>query len=209
MYGLFHDDSFPNRFKQLHEGHCHCVLRSDGDILDNLVDTIKSDSRGLAVSRQLPLGRYTIRETKAPVNYSVSGTDLTAYLEHKGQIVCFGVTNKSLSTGVAITKTGPSEAMAGQPVNYTFSNITNSSNVRLDNFYWRDTLPAEVRLSKILTGTYKFPGTYKITYRVNGGEPQTSGLCRKAEYGGARLGAENPQKRLALEKDGLRSGGLL
>ena len=56
---------------------------------------------------------------------------------------------------------------------YVFSNIANSSNVRLDNFYWRDTLPAEVRLEKIVTGTYNFPGTYKITYRVNGGEPQT------------------------------------
>ena len=63
--------------------------------------------------------------------------------------------------------------MAGQPVRYVFSNIANSSNVRLDNFYWRDTLPAEVRLEKIVTGTYNFPGTYKITYRVNGGEPQT------------------------------------
>ena len=63
--------------------------------------------------------------------------------------------------------------MAGQPVRYVFSSIANSSNVRLDNFYWRDTLPAEVRLEKIVTGTYNFPGTYKITYRVNGGEPQT------------------------------------
>ncbi|WP_297872026.1 collagen binding domain-containing protein [uncultured Oscillibacter sp.] len=143
------------------------------DKASNLVDTIRSDGRGLAVSRQLPLGRYTIREVKAPANYGVNETPLTAYLEHEGQIVRFEVTNKSMSTGVSITKTGPAEAMAGQPVRYVFSNIANSSNVRLDNFYWRDTLPAEVRLEKIVTGTYNFPGTYKITYRVNGGEPQT------------------------------------
>ncbi|WP_300604031.1 SpaA isopeptide-forming pilin-related protein [uncultured Oscillibacter sp.] len=143
------------------------------DKASNLVDTIRSDGRGLAVSRQLPLGRYTIREVKAPANYGVNETPLTAYLEHEGQIVRFEVTNKSMSTGVSITKTGPAEAMAGQPVRYVFSNIANSSNVRLDNFYWRDTLPAEVRLEKIITGTYNFPGTYKITYRVNGGEPQT------------------------------------
>ncbi len=143
------------------------------DKASNLVDTIRSDGRGLAVSRQLPLGRYTIREVKAPANYGVNETPLMAYLEHEGQIVRFEVTNKSMTTGVSITKTGPAEAMAGQPVNYTFSGIANSSNVRLDNFYWRDTLPAEVRLEKIVTGTYNFPGTYKITYRVNGGEPQT------------------------------------
>ncbi|WP_297311968.1 SpaA isopeptide-forming pilin-related protein [uncultured Oscillibacter sp.] len=143
------------------------------DKANNLVDTIRSDGRGLAVSRQIPLGRYTIREVKAPANYGVNETPLTAYLEHEGQIVRFEVTNKSMSTGVSITKTGPAEVMAGQPVRYVFSNIANSSNVRLDNFYWRDTLPAEVRLEKIVTGTYNFPGVYKITYRVNGGEPQT------------------------------------
>ena len=146
------------------------------DIYDkagNLVDTIRSDSRGLAVSKPLPLSRYTIREVKAPANYGVNETELTAYLEHEGQIVKFEVTNKSLTTGASITKTGPKEIMAGQPVRYTFSGIANNSNVRLDNFYWRDTLPAEVRLDTVVTGTYNFPGTYKITYRVNGGEYRT------------------------------------
>ena len=143
------------------------------DKAGNLVDTIRSDSRGLAVSKPLPLSRYTIREVKAPANYGVNETELTAYLEHEGQIVKFEVTNKSLTTGVSITKTGPKEIIAGQPVRYTFSGIANSSNVRLDNFYWRDTLPAEVRLDTVVTGTYNFPGTYKITYRVNGGEYRT------------------------------------
>ncbi len=143
------------------------------DKAGNLVDTIKSDKRGLAVSKPLPLSRYTIRETKAPANYGVSDQELTAYLEHEGQIVRFEVTNKSLTTGVSITKTGPKEAMAGQPVNYVLSGIANNSNVRLDNYYWRDTLPAQVRLNTIVTGTYNFPGVYKITYRVNGGEYRT------------------------------------
>ncbi len=139
----------------------------------NLVDTIRSDGRGLAVSKQLPLSRYTIREVKAPSNYGVNEQELTAYLEHEGQIVRFEVTNKSLTTGVSITKTGPKEAMSGQPVRYTFSGISNTSNVRLDSFYFRDTLPAQVRLSTVVTGTWNFPGTYKITYRVNGGEHRT------------------------------------
>ena len=143
------------------------------DKAGNLVDTIRSDNRGLAVSKPLPLNRYTIREVKAPANYGVNDQELTAYLEHEGQIVRFEVANKALTTGVSITKSGPAEIMAGQPVRYTFSNIGNSSNVRLDSFYWRDVLPAEVRLETVITGTYNFPGTYKITYRVNGGEPRT------------------------------------
>ena len=88
------------------------------------------------MSRPLPLERYTIREVKAPANYGVNENELTAYLEHEGQSVRFEVTNKSMMTGVSITKTGPSEVMAGQPVRYNFSGIANSSNVRLDSFYW-------------------------------------------------------------------------
>lgn len=143
------------------------------DKAGNLVDTIRSDNRGLAVSKPLPLSRYTIRETKAPEHYGINETELTAYLEHEGQIVRFEVTNKSLSTGVSITKTGPKEIMAGQPVRYVFSGIANTSNVRLDSFYFRDTLPAQVRLETVVTGTWNFPGTYKIVYRVNDGDYRT------------------------------------
>ena len=59
------------------------------------------------------------------------------------------------------------------PMCYQFSRIANTSNVRLDSFYWRDTLPAEVRLESVTTGTYNFPGNYKVVYRVNGGDPRT------------------------------------
>ena len=138
------------------------------DKAGNVVDTIRSDSRGRAVSKQLPLSRYTIREIKAPENYGVSENVLTAYLEHEGQIVTFEVTNKSLITGVSIAKTGPKEVVSGQPVRYVFSGIANRSNTRLENFYWRDTLPAAVRLEKVVTGTYNFIGSYKIVYKVNG-----------------------------------------
>ncbi len=143
------------------------------DKAGNVVDTIRSNSRGLAVSKQLPLSRYFIREVKAPEHYGISEKELTVYLEYEGQIARLEVEDKSLTTGVSITKTGPKEIMANQPVRYAFSNIANTSNVSLSNFYWRDTLPAQVRWEKVVTGTYNFPGTYKIVYRVNGGDYRT------------------------------------
>ena len=133
----------------------------------NKVDTIVTGANGLASSKALPLGHYTIRETKAPANYGTSTETYTAVLEYSGQIVRLEISNKSLSTGVSIEKTGPKEAMSGQPVRYVFSRIGNTSNVMLQSFYWRDTLPASVRLDKVVTGTYNFPGTYKIVYKVN------------------------------------------
>lgn len=143
------------------------------DKAGNVVDTIRSNSRGLAISKQLPLSRYFVREVKAPEHYGISEKELTVYLEYEGQIARLEVEDKSLSTGVSITKTGPKEIMANQPVRFAFSQIANTSNVSLSNFYWRDTLPAQVRLEKVVTGTYNFPGTYKIVYRVNGGDYHT------------------------------------
>ena len=143
------------------------------DKAGNAVDTIRSNSRGLAISKQLPLSRYFIREVKAPEHYGISEKELTVYLEYEGQIARLEVEDKSLTTGVSITKTGPKEIMANQPVRYAFSNIANTSNVSLSNFYWRDTLPAQVRLEKVVTGTYNFSGTYKIVYRANGGDYRT------------------------------------
>ena len=143
------------------------------DKAGNVVDTIRSNSRGLAISKQLPLSRYFVREVKAPEHYGISEKELTVYLEYEGQIARLEVEDKSLSTGVSITKTGPKEIMANQPVRFAFSQIANTSNVSLSNFYWRDTLPAQVRLEKVVTGTYNFPGTYKIVYRVNGGDYRT------------------------------------
>ena len=137
------------------------------DKAGNVVDTIKSDRNGRAVSKTLPLSRYTVREIKAPANYSINPTVMTAYLESNGQIVTFEVQNTSVSTGVSIKKTGPVQAVPGQPIRYVFSQIKNSSNVALNSFYWRDQLPAQVTLSKIVTGSYNQPLSYKVVYKTN------------------------------------------
>ena len=137
------------------------------DKAGNIVDTIKSDRNGRAVSKTLPLSRYTIREVQAPAYYSVNPTVMTAYLEFNGQIVTFEVQDSSISTGVGIKKTGPVQAVPGQPIRYVFSEIKNSSTVALDSFYWRDQLPAQVTLNKIVTGSYNQPLSYKVVYRTN------------------------------------------
>ena len=138
------------------------------DKAGNVVDTIRTDRNGRATSKLLPLSRYTIREVRSPAFYSANPTAMTAYLDHEGQIVTFEVTNASVNTGVAIKKTGPSEVMPDQPIRYTFSQIGNTSNIALDSFYWRDTLPAQVTVNRLVTGTYNQAQNYKIVYKVNG-----------------------------------------
>ena len=137
------------------------------DKAGNVVDTIKSDRNGRAVSKALPLSRYTVREIKAPANYAINPTVMTAYLEFNGQIVTFELQDSSVSTGISIKKTGPVQAVPGQPIRYVFSDIKNSSTVAIDSFYWRDQLPAQVTLSKIVTGSYNQPLSYKVVYKTN------------------------------------------
>ena len=135
---------------------------------NRLVDTIKTDKNGLAVSKPLPLARYKIVESKAAEFYGLDKTPVEVEIEYAGQIVKASMTNKSLSTNVSIKKTGYVEVMAGQLVRYNFTGIANNSTTALESFYWRDTLPVKaVRLEKIYTGTWNTPGNYKIVYRTN------------------------------------------
>ncbi|WP_050624214.1 SpaA isopeptide-forming pilin-related protein [Clostridium phoceensis] len=133
-----------------------------------LVDTVESDSRGLAVSKPLPLGRYTVKEISSPQFYSVSDEEVTVYLEHEGQIVQVEYLNKSVYTNVSISKSGYTQVVPGQEIRYTFKDIGNNSTVPLDSFYWRDTLPTDaVRLDKIITGTYSARLNYKVVFQTN------------------------------------------
>ena len=134
----------------------------------NLVDTIRTDKNGRAVSKPLPLGRYKIVESKASEFYGLDKTPIEVEIEHEGQIVKAAMTNKSLYTNVSIKKTGYVEVMPGQQIRYDLSSIANNSTTSLTSFYWRDTLPTQaVRLERIVTGTYNVPGNYKIVYRTN------------------------------------------
>ena len=135
---------------------------------NRLVDTIKTDKNGLAVSRPLPLAQYKIVESKAAEFYGLDKTPIEVEIEYAGQIVKAAMTNKSLSTNVSIKKTGYVEVMPGQLVRYNFTGIANNSTTALESFYWRDTLPVKaVRLQTIYTGTWNTPGNYKIVYRTN------------------------------------------
>jgi len=133
-----------------------------------VVDTVKSDKSGLAISKPIPLGRYIIKEITAPPYYSVNPNTLDVTLEHSGQIIKVEVLNESVYTNVSVQKWGYGEVMPNQEMLYTFDKIRNNGTVPLDSFYWRDTLPVDaIRLTKIITGTWNQKLSYKIVYKTN------------------------------------------
>ena len=131
-----------------------------------LVDTIRTDKSGVAVSKPLPLARYEVIESKAADFYGLDKTPIEVEIEYAGQIVKAAMTNKSLYTNVSIKKTGYMEVMPGQTLRYDFTDIANNSTTALESFYWRDTLPAFAHLQKIVTGTWNVQGSYKIVYQT-------------------------------------------
>ena len=57
--------------------------------------------------------------------------------------------------------------MPGGSLRYTVTQIANTSTVPLASFYWRDTLPGQAALQKVVTGTYNQALSYKIVYKTN------------------------------------------
>lgn len=133
-----------------------------------IVDTIASDSRGIAASNPLPLGRYFVREIKAPRFYQLNTQKVEVKLKVEGDVVRIEMYNDAASIKTSIKKTGNYTVDAGDNMRYDITNVANQSNVPLDNFFWHDRIPTDaVRVGTITTGTYNTRVWYKITYKTN------------------------------------------
>lgn len=133
-----------------------------------VVDTITTDSRGIAASNPLPLGRYFVRESKAPRFYQLNTQKAEVKLKVEGDVVRIEMYNDAASIKTSIKKTGNYTVDAGDNMRYDITNVANQSNVPLDNFFWHDRIPTDaVRVGTITTGTYNARVWYKITYKTN------------------------------------------
>lgn len=138
------------------------------NITGNLVDKISSGSNGVAASKGLPVGVYTIKEVSAPRYYALNDKTLLAEIRHNGDILRFEVLNSSISLNLTIQKKGPNAASPGQTIQYDIYEVQNGSSGTLENFYIHDRIPTDAtRALKIVTGTYSERMYYKITYKTN------------------------------------------
>ena len=128
---------------------------------------ITTDSRGIAASKPLPLGRYIVREVTAPPYYALSGETYDIEIEYTGQIVKLSAYNESAVLDVSIAKTGLREVLSGSNMEYQFM-VANTSNVPLERFYWHDRIPTDVTTATHLTtGTYNQRLNYRVLYKTN------------------------------------------
>ena len=139
------------------------------DAKGNLADTLITDKDGKAFSKLLVIGEYTVKETESGSKfYLVNTEEFKAEIKENLQVVNVDVKEESVDIDVGVKKTGFKETQSKDTIYYDFSDIINKSNVSLDNFTWKDTLPTNaLTANKIYTGTWNEELEYSVWYKTN------------------------------------------
>ncbi len=127
------------------------------------------------IVQELKLGTYRITELKSADYYQIQkeGADYEFKLEHDGQQVVIKIENDNVTLETRVEKDGDTLGQGNEVINYQISNVHNDSSVRLNNFKIEDSLPQEVRLQSITTGTFNEDLKYKVTYTTNKNNAKT------------------------------------
>lgn len=119
-----------------------------------------------------------IKELETLPGYQLKTDFVAAKLEwgKKTEVV---IENEIKPLSVTVKKTGNHEVISGDIMRYDFSDIANTSEITLDEFFWHDALPTDaVRLGHVQTGTWSDTLKFSVTYKTN-----KSRSYKKAESG--------------------------
>lgn len=136
---------------------------------DELVETLKTNSQGVATSQDLYKGKYYLKELETgAVYYLLNDKTFEFEIVNHEETIPITIKNEPVDITVDVDKEGTTEIKPGENVDYTFSNIANNSNVYLENFKWYDYIPTDyIRLEKMTTGTWNQDLTYSVYYKTN------------------------------------------
>ena len=140
------------------------ILDKEGKIVDRLI----TDTNGEAISKKLKINDiYAIKETETQKNYILSEQMLKIILK-ENQIKTTTIKNEKIETKVNIEKSGPNIAKEEEEIKYEFKVLKNNSNVKLQEFTWRDILPYNsIKILKLMTGVYNEKLEYIVKYKTN------------------------------------------
>lgn len=134
---------------------------------NELVDTLLTDVNGQALSKDLEIGRYKIKEVSTLEYYLLNTNEFFANIKRNNEIQTIKIENEPAIPKLDIEKTGPQEAYQNDEIKYDFQ-IKNGGNVELSDFTWTEYIPYEqVKLTKMITGMYNENLNYQIFYKTN------------------------------------------
>lgn len=138
------------------------------DVNGKVLDKIKTNEEGIAVTKDLLKGKYYIKEIKQAKYYLLNKKIYEVEIVNHKDLIEQEILNDSVDIDIEIEKKGFIETQNKDNIYYNFKNIHNKSNVSLDNFTWNDILPTDaVRLDKIYTGTWNEKLKYSVWYKTN------------------------------------------
>lgn len=157
-----------SQFTQLEKGQpLQDVKFEIYDSNEILVDTITTNSEGIAYSKELEKGKYQVKEIETNKWYLLDENTYWAEITANKQIVTLNLENKPVNPNQEIEKTGPDFTEPGEEIEYKIK-IKNTGNVPLDNFIWEDEIPTDlIKVTKINLGTYNQENTYHLYYKTN------------------------------------------
>lgn len=133
-----------------------------------VVATMTSDANGVAATAGLPIGRYFIRQTKAPAYYGLSDKETEVRLKVANDVVRVQYYDPSLYLGVFNSQKSNVNVTAGTVMRYDVLAVSNCSTVQLDNFYWTIKVPTDAaRIGTLYTGTWNAAVWYTVSYKTN------------------------------------------
>lgn len=154
------------------EGAIFEIERIDG--VETYKKQFTTDSYGKII-KELKLGTYRLTELVSADYYQIGkeGAEYEFTLEYDGQKIVIKVENDNVVLETNVEKDGDTLGQGNEIINYQISNVHNSSSVRLNNFKIEDSLPQEVRLQSITTGTFNEDLKYKVIYTTSKGTTKT------------------------------------
>ena len=137
------------------------------DSSNKLVDTIITDKAGIAISKKLEKGKYTVQEVATGKWYILDEKLYEVEIKENNEIIKLDITNKSKDPEVEIKKSCKNVTKSNDELDYSFE-IKNTGNVELEDFTWYDYLPTDyAKITGIETGTYNKDILYNIYYKTN------------------------------------------
>jgi len=134
---------------------------------NELVDILITDDQGQAISKDLEIGRYKIKEKRTNEYYILNDNEFVVNIEMNNEVKVLEIRNEAVVPKLDVEIFGQDVAEKNEEIKYEFE-IKNKSNTKLDNFTWKEYIPYEdSKVTKMVTGIYNENLEYKIYYKTN------------------------------------------